>query len=170
MDAQAILLRLRANAGVFDSLCEGVPETQARWKPSAGAWSILEVVNHLADEEEADFRMRVNLTLHHPGKRWPSIDPPAWVTERGYNQRGLGHSVARFLAERDQSVAWLEDQMEEDWARTHEHPALGTMTAGQVLTAWVAHDMIHIRQINRLHREYLVAELSEHSPDYAGQW
>ncbi len=32
-----------------------VSADDARWKPPDGAWSILEVVSHLADEEEFDF-------------------------------------------------------------------------------------------------------------------
>ena len=39
-----------------------------------------------------------------------------------------------------------------------------------VMTAWVAHDFIHVRQLNRLHRQYLTFELSDHSLDYAGPW
>ena len=41
---------------------------------------------------------------------------------------------------------------------------------GSVLTAWVAHDFIHVHQLNRLHRQYLTSELSDHSLDYAGPW
>ncbi len=38
------------------------------------------------------------------------------------------------------------------------------------MISWVAHDYIHVRQLNRLHREHLVASLPEHSPAYAGKW
>jgi hypothetical protein len=34
-----------------------------RWKPPDGAWSILEIVCHLADEEEIDFRARLESIL-----------------------------------------------------------------------------------------------------------
>ena len=44
------------------------------------------------------------------------------------------------------------------------------MPAGGVLTSWLAHDFIHVRQLNRLHRQYLAAELSDCSLGYAGHW
>ena len=170
MEIQLIIRRLEANAAVFAGLCRDIPERQARWKPTPEKWSILEVVNHLADEEVEDFRTRVELTLHHPGKAWPAIDPPAWAVERKYNESELGVTLARFLEERSRSVTWLEALVDPDWDRAYEHPVFGSIAAGRVMTSWLAHDHIHIRQINRLQREYLVSELSEYSTDYAGDW
>jgi len=165
-----ILRQLRSHAAVFEGLCRDVPKAQACWKPAPDQWSILEVMNHMADEEIGDFRTRVDLTLHHPGAAWPSIDPPAWAVDRKYNETDLSETVSRFLALRSDSVAWLEGLTDADWDLAYQHPALGVVPAGRVMTSWLAHDHIHIRQINRLHREYLVSELSEYSPDYAGDW
>lgn len=170
MDVQRIIRRMAANAGVFEALCSDVSQRQARWKPSPQAWSILEVANHLADEEADDFRTRIDYTLHRPGEAWPPIDPEAWARDRRYNDGSLAPTLARFLAERRHSVAWLADLGDADWSLQAEHPTLGPMTAGQLLTSWLAHDFIHIRQINRIHREYLVAELSHEPADYAGRW
>ena len=170
MQIQPIIQRLRADAGVFEALCAALPDQQARWKPTPDQWSILEVVNHLADEEVEDFRTRVDLTLHKPGEAWPPIDPPAWAVERRYNEGDLGPTLARFVAERERSVSWLESLVDPDWHRTYEHPVFGAISAGRVMTSWLAHDHIHIRQINRLQREYLVSQLSEYPADYAGEW
>jgi hypothetical protein len=170
MDAPALIDRLRAHADVFRALVAGVGQNQARWKPEPAQWSILEVVNHLGDEEVEDFRTRLDYTLHRPGEPWPKIDPVGWAVVRGYNQRQLAESTARFLTARADAVDWLEALAEPAWSVAYEHPKFGPITAGDLLTAWVAHDHIHIRQINRLHREYLVSVLSEHSPQYAGTW
>jgi hypothetical protein len=170
MDLERMIGRLRANAEVLAALVADVSEEQARWRPEATKWSILEVVNHLADEEVEDFRTRLDLTLHPSGRPWPAIDPQGWVTSRGYDARDLHESLQRFLAARRHSLAWLEGLAEPDWSLAYEHPEAGRITAGDLLTSWVAHDHIHIRQLNRLHREYLVSELSGHTPDYAGEW
>ena len=63
MRVHDIIERLRANVDVFDALTRGVSEEQARWKPTTDEWSILEVVNHLADEEVEDFRHRFDHPL-----------------------------------------------------------------------------------------------------------
>lgn len=171
MDVHSVFDRLRANAQVFDALTRGVSDEQARWKPSPQEWSILEVVNHLADEEVEDFRLRVDLTLHRPGEAWPPIEPQAWAVERRYNRRELGESVERFLARRERSLTWLGSLERPIWTNRYEHPRLGALNAGDLIVSWLAHDFIHIRQLNRLHRQYLVSELfSESSADYAGPW
>ena len=75
------------------ALAEGISDEQARWRPDPDSWSILEVVNHLFDEEQEDFRVPLDLALHRPADPRPRINPGAWVTERGYNERDLGESL-----------------------------------------------------------------------------
>ena len=165
-----IIGRLRANAAAISALLSGVSAEQARWKPEPKKWSILEVVTHLADEEVEDFRIRVDGTLHQPELAWSPIDPEGWALERRYNEGRLSDVLDRFLASRSKSVAWLADLETPDWSSTHEHPRFGPIQAGDLLTSWVAHDHIHIRQINRLQREFLVTSVSAYSPQYAGRW
>jgi hypothetical protein len=169
LQVAALLDRLRAHADVFAALVAGVGEEQARWKPEPAQWSILEVVNHLADEEVEDFRARLDAALHRPGE-WPPIDPEGWPAKRRYNERALGESLERFLAERAESLTWLDGLVAPDWSCAYQHPSFGPISAGDLLTSWVAHDHIHIRQINRLHRDWVVASLSDRSPRYAGRW
>jgi hypothetical protein len=74
------------------------------------------------------------------------------------------------LTARAESIAWLQGLAGADWATAHEHPSLGPIRAGDLLTSWVAHDHIHIRQVNRLQRDFLVATTAGFSPRYAGRW
>ncbi len=165
-----IITRLAYNAKVFENLLMGVPPEQARWKPTPEKWSLLEVVNHLYDEEREDFRRRLDYTLHRPDELWPPIDPPAWAITREYNARDLDESIRRFTLERAHSVTWLRELSAPDWQAAHEHPQAGRMTAIQLLANWLAHDYIHIRQMTRLQREYLAMEMTPLSLAYAGNW
>ena len=170
MRVHGIIERLRANADVFDALTRGVSEEQARWRPAIDKWSILEVVSHLADEEAEGFRHRIDLTLHRPWEPWPPIHPEVWARDRQYNSRELGQSVERLMTRRVRSLRWLEGLDQPDWSLVYNHPSEGPMPAGGVLASWLAHDFIHVRQLNSLHRQHLAAELSDHSLDYAGYW
>lgn len=173
MDLSPVVHRLRAGADVFRALTRDVSADQARWKPGPDAWSILEVVCHLADEEVRDFRTRLDLLLHDPDAPWPPNDPEGWVVEERYNERSIEPELARFLAERERSVAWLDALHVPSAAWEHTHPGtfVGAVTAGDLLASWVAHDLIHVRQINRLHRQYLEAVvLPGRDPAYAGRW
>jgi hypothetical protein len=167
---ERVVERLSANAEVFQGLVKDVSSEQARWRPTHEKWSIVEVVCHLADEERDDFRRRLDLTLHHPGEPWPPIDPPRWAVERNYNARDLASSLADFLAERRRSLEWLRGLADIDLEASCEHPGLGRLTAGDLLVSWLAHDLIHVRQIDRLHFEYLSAIADGYSPAYAGDW
>src|SRR5687767_7538328 len=99
-----------------------VSDEESRWKPPGGAWSILEIVCHLADEEELDFGARLRSTLADPSAPWPQIDPEGWAVERKYNDGRLDDAVARFTKLRGESLAWLRSLDAPDWQRAYQHP------------------------------------------------
>ena len=68
IDLNVSLGALRRQARVIETQVSSLSAQEARWKPSEGRWSALEVVCHLADEEREDFRVRLDLTLHHPDR------------------------------------------------------------------------------------------------------
>ncbi len=162
--------RLAAGADAIEALARGVAGDQARWRPAPDAWSLLEVVCHLGDEEDEDFRTRTDYLLHRPGEPFPAIDPQGWVAGRGYNDRDPAAALARFLAERRQSLDWLAALDGPDWESGTDHPVAGRITAGGMLAAWVAHDMLHIRQLNELHWQHMATWAPRMAQDYAGGW
>jgi hypothetical protein len=170
MNLPHYLDRMQRNAAAVEQLATGLAPDQARWKPTPADWSILEVINHLYDEEREDFRTRVDLTLHQPDTPWPPINPGRWVTERGYLQRDPSQSLANFLAERRLSLDWLSSLQAPAWERARHHPELGSMSAGELLACWVAHDYLHIRQLNELHYAYHAQSVAPLSVRYAGSW
>jgi hypothetical protein len=168
MNLDYFTTRLSHNADTIRTLTEGVTEDQARWKPSPQEWSILEVINHLYDEEREDFRRRLDLLLHHPDQPWPGIDPEGWVVERRYNQRDLEASLNDFLQERRYSLAWLKGLCSPAWETTYSLSEIVQLSAGDLLASWVAHDFLHIRQLAELHYQYLSAK--PYAVAYAGAW
>ncbi len=170
MNLELAKQRLTQNAATIQSMVAWVSLEQARWKPSPEEWSLLEVVNHLYDEERLDFRVRLGLILQDPTLPWPAIHPSAWVTERRYNERDLAESLGDFGRERQASLAWLAGLGNPDLTVMATHPAGFTLSAGDMLTAWVAHDMLHIRQLNELHYQWTTAQAAPWSPEYAGEW
>lgn len=166
-----MVVQMSLQAGRIRALVEGVSNEQARWKPDAESWSILEVVNHLADEEREDFRTRLDTILHHAGQQPPPIDPQGWVTSRGYNQRDLKESLDRFPAERQQSLAWLRGLEAPDWTITVLGPGGGwVIRGGDMAAAWVAHDLLHLRQLVELHWAWTQRAVAPYVTQYAGEW
>jgi hypothetical protein len=171
MNPEALIQQMALNAGRIRSLASGVSPAQAIWRPEPSSWSILEVVNHLYDEERLDFRVRLNLILHHPEQEdWPPIDPPRWVVERRYSQRLLEPSLANFLKERQASLAWLQSLGKSDWQAAVPAPWGGLFHAGDMLAAWAVHDLLHMRQRVELQHAWAVRQARPYDSGYAGEW
>jgi hypothetical protein len=168
MNLELAIQRLESGCESIRPLIVDVSDEQARWRPAPDKWSILEVVNHLYDEERLDFRARLNHILSGAPPPWPALDPQSWVVERRYNERDLTESLGKFLRERSESLAWLKGLSSPDWEATYNHPARGPLTAGDLLASWVAHDLLHIRQLAKLHYQYLSVAFEGRNIDYAG--
>lgn len=153
MQAKFVIHRLAENVDTISSLVSGTSIEQACWKSSPRKWSILEVVNHLADEEVEDFRTRLDLVLHHLTQEWPAINPEAWAVDRVYNTRDLSESLRRFVTTRQESLRWLQSLSTPPWEIETRIAGRDPMQAGRLLASWLAHDWHHIRQMTHPNRK-----------------
>jgi len=169
LDPGALRDELARTAATVRALLAGVTPEEARVRPVPEAWSILEVVCHLLDEEREDFRPRLDLVLHRAADPWVPIDPAGWVTARRYNERDLAESLAAFLAERERSLAWLAALSPPDWSRAYAAPS-GRITAGELAASWPAHDLLHTRQLLELRWARLQSAAAPYRTAYAGEW
>jgi hypothetical protein len=169
MDLNHLTTQLAYQAEAIRALVQGVPDEEARWKPSPTDWSILEVIHHLYDEEIEDFRRHLDHILYHADGPWPRIDPGGWVTQRRYNEQEPAEMLAKFLAARQESLAWLHSLAAPDWDAAIAMP-WGSLTAGDMLASWAAHDLLHLRQLVELHYAWTQRGVAPHSVEYAGEW
>jgi hypothetical protein len=160
MNLEKVMEQLERTPELIENLCLGLSEEEAHWKPSDNSWSVVEVINHLYDEEREDFRRRVNLTLNYPGMPWPPITPEEWAVDRSYNKMVFTKSLHAFADERQKSLEFLKNLEHPDWDKYYDHPQAGKIHAGDLILSWAAHDLLHIRQIAML-RAQLIGKLSE---------
>ena len=105
-----------------------------------------------------------------PGR--PSIPAPG-CSSGSYNQRDLAESLERFSALRADSLDWLRSLRAlraPDLDRSEPSPRGGRFHAGDMLAAWVAHDLLHLRQLVELHFAWTAQQLQPYSVAYAGDW
>ncbi len=169
-DPGALTRRLRMFPVALEAVARSFTDAEARWRPDASRWSVLEVINHLADEEVDDFPKRIRLLIEDPAREWPPIDPEGWARERKYNERAMGESIERFVNARRASMAWLDTLGEVDWMVHRVHPKFGPMHAGMLLASWCAHDGLHMRQILKRRHEMTVRDAGGFTTQYAGAW
>lgn len=167
MDHKKFIHSLADGINTIPASVAGLSQEAAQWKPGEMSWSVLEVINHLWDEEILDFRYRLMSILEGDEKDWPGIDPLGWVTEKRYNQRDLAESLAGWLAERDASLEWLNSLDNPDLSLKKTHPVFDPISAGDMLASWAAHDMLHIIQINKVKIDYYEKLAKPHSMGYA---
>ncbi|MCC6322686.1 MAG: DinB family protein [Phycisphaerales bacterium] len=171
MNLERLVAKLEQFPKTLSAMVTVLSDDEARWKPPSGAWSVLEVVCHLADEEVDDFRTRVRLMQEDPAAPWPGIDPEGWARARAYTNKNLRAELDRFARERAESVRWLRSRGSWDWAVSALRPH-GPIRAGDLMVSWAAHDALHARQIAK--RMYELAgedgRPEGFSTRYAGEW
>ena len=170
MDVARLCELLGNQAEVIAHLTADIDDASARVVLKASEWTMLEVMCHLYDEEREDFRVRVMQPLMHPDLPLAGIDPEGWVVSRGYAQRAFGEMREQFFAERAQSILQLRQLGDVDWHAPLNHPRLHELTAAQVAWAWVAHDLLHIRQLTELRYLLFQRHTTPYGYGYAGDW
>jgi hypothetical protein len=170
MEAEKLINELQLSAEMILALLAGITPEEARFKFNPEAWSMLEVLCHLLDEERYDFRKRLDILLHRPGDKWEPIDPQGWVSSQKYNEQDLQNSITAFIAERQKSLEWLKSLKTPNFEQDALAPWGSPIKAGDMLAAWVAHDNLHIRQLVELRRAHIENITMPYQTGYAGDW
>lgn len=170
MDADAIIGRLEGFGRYLPVVVGELRDGDAKWKPTARDWSVLEVCCHVLDEEKEDFRVRLRSTLEDPARAWPALELDGVAEKRSYNTQDLKATVAEFSRERAASVAWLKALKSPDWGRAYQHPKFGPISAGDLFASWAAHDALHLRQIAKRLHGLAARDGARFSLAYAGDW
>lgn len=165
MNLPDIIRQLSANAEALNALLRTIPDEQARWSPDPDTWSLAKVMEHVYNEERIDFRKHLREMFHEP----PLPFEP-WSEKNYIEVTDLQDSLARFLAERQDSLAWLRSLQAPDWEIRVPAPWGEPISAGDVLVSWVEHDFLHLRQFNELLYAWHAAQAAPYSVRYAGDW
>lgn len=139
---------LRRTPDVLRTLLVGLPEGWVRATEGSDTWSAYDVVGHLLHGETTDWIPRLRIILEQgEGHPFPKFERTAMFEEsRGKSLEAL---LDAFAAARQANLAALAglDITPERLALTGTHPALGTVTAGNLLATWGLHDLNHLGQI-----------------------
>ena len=143
VEARRELARLPA---VLDALLAGLDPAGARTRPATGEWSPVEILCHLRDEESEDFGARLRVIVDGADEFAP-IDPERWAVDRRYQEASLPGVLEELRVRRQASVDLLASVSPEALGGSRPHKRLGSLSGQDILTAWVAHDRIHLAQL-----------------------
>jgi len=127
----------------------GLDETRLRRPEAAGKWSVVEVVQHLADSELVHgYRMR--MIVSHPTPDIQVYDQDRWAKELEYRDRTLADALSEFRSLRESNLRLLRSLAPEKLARYGHHSERGQESVLQMTKLYAGHDLVHLKQIERI--------------------
>jgi len=142
---------LERTPAVLNELLCGLGDEWTTPNEGPETWSPFDVIGHLIHGERTDWIPRARIILEHGAAR--PFDPfdrfAQFEQSRGKPMKTLLEELAEL---RDQNLMALQDMnlSPEDFEWPGTHPKLGSVNLGQLLAAWVVHDLGHIAQISRV--------------------
>jgi uncharacterized damage-inducible protein DinB len=154
-EATAILAR---TPDVLAALLSGLPDGMVHRDDGPGTWSAYAIVGHLMHGDATNWIARTRMILDHgPERSFEAFDREAMLREEPVPVPELLDTFRRARSESLHDLAGLA-LSEADLDRRGRHPEFGEVTLGQLLAAWVAHDLTHLAQVGEvLARNYRTA-------------
>lgn len=124
------------------------------------AWTVREVLCHLADGEVMDWIPRIGQILSDRSDTpfVPFDREGGFLRYRDWTAAALLDEFARLRAESLVRLSQFAIQPA-DLARTGVHPEFGPVTLQQLIACWATHDCAHLAQISRILVRYYGAEV-----------
>ncbi len=135
--------------GRVRDLVQAMTDEQLRTAEAPGKWSMLEVVQHLADSELVwAYRLRVVLADADPVLT--GYDQDRWADELRYNQADPVAAVEQLTTLRGLNLKLLRALGSEEMKRSGRHSERGEESIEHMLQLYAGHDLVHLRQLSRI--------------------
>jgi len=137
--------------GWLASETSGIDDATLRRPEKPGKWSIIQVVQHLADSELVlGFRMR--MVLAHPTPEIQGYDQDLWANELKYNEMNLAGALDQLRVLRAGNLRLLRSLSEQQMERVGLHSERGPESVLKMVQMIAGHDILHRNQIKRIKR------------------
>lgn len=140
---------LRATPAALQRAIEGLTLQQLRRPELPGKWSIVQVLQHLADAEVVwAWRMRLILSQDRPVLT--GYDQDKWADRLGYAETDPAAALEQFNVLRRGNLRLLDRAAPEDLRRVGVHAERGEESVDHLRRLFAGHDLLHLRQIDRI--------------------
>jgi len=144
----AVLARTPAS---LDALLRGLPEFWTHRNEGGDTWTAFDIVGHLIFADRTDWMPRLHRILND-GEAVP-FDPFDRLGQvRESQSKTLDQLLTEFAKVRHACLMELQalNLRPRDLERRGKHPALGGVSASELLATWAVHDLNHIHQLSRV--------------------
>ena len=129
----------------------GLDDATVRRAEKPGKWSILDVVQHLADSDLV-YGYRIRMIVSHPTPDIQGFDQDLWAKELDYAHRRLPVALAEFRGLRESNLRLLRSLSPDKLERYGNHSERGKESVARMVKLYAAHDLVHLKQIERIRR------------------
>jgi len=127
----------------------GATEPTLRQPEAPGKWSIIEVIQHLADSDlVAGYRIRMVLSEDRPALQ--GYDQDRWAREFRYRDVSPDQALGQLRGLRSANLHLWSGLSPSQLERVGLHSERGAESAGFLLRLMGGHDLVHRRQIDRI--------------------
>jgi hypothetical protein len=133
----------------LDHRLRGVVDATLRRPEKPGKWSVIDVIQHLADSDlVAGFRIRMVLSEDRPVLQ--GYDQDRWASEFRYREVSLSQALDQLRGLRMANLHLWKHLTPAQLERVGLHSERGPESAGHIIRLMAAHDLVHRRQIDRI--------------------
>jgi len=140
---------LRQTSSAVREAISGLSLEQLRRPERPGKWSIVQVLQHLADSDVVwAWRMRLILAQDRPPLT--GYDQDLWAERLGYAAADPDEAMEQFTVMRRANLRLLERATPADLQRVGVHVERGEESLEHLRRLYAGHDILHLRQIERI--------------------
>ena len=127
----------------------GLTQEQLHAAETSGQWSIVGVLQHLADSELVwGYRLRRILAEDQPVLT--GFDQDLWANRLGYATADRDEALGLFAALREANLRLLGRASKEDLDRVGVHAERGEESLSYMIRLYAGHDLVHRKQLERI--------------------
>lgn len=142
-----------AHGALADALKQ-FPREMWQYRAAPDAWTIHEIVVHIADSEANSF-IRCRRAIAEPGSGVFGYDEGQWARALDYQRQSPDDALELFKWLRATTHKLVESMPADAWSRTFVHSEHGTNTLDQWLDTYERHVPDHIAQMQGVHAAWL---------------
>jgi len=133
----------------IEARVRGLADPELRRAEAPGKWSVIEVLQHLADTEMV-YAVRGRLVLSEDRPPLQAYDQDRWAALFNYREASSELALAQLRAVRGANLALWRTVGPEERGRVGLHTERGEESLDRMLRMMAGHDLVHRRQIERI--------------------
>lgn len=152
-ELETLFLTLESTPALLARAAAELPEDSVRHHGTAGGFSLVEHVWHLADLEREAYAVRIRRLLTEDEPQLSNFDGNRVAGERLYQRRDLAEGLLAFTLARTRNLQRLREVSSDEWNRAGEQEGVGRVELSAVPRMMTEHDRLHGVEIADLVRE-----------------